>query len=184
MKLRNNFSTHYAGIIQVVVIMAATTSIILGLLMAVQFNIYQSYLQEIPELEQKLMAFEDNRNGLRAIEDNLPSSKELLKLKEQVGRYNNLLNFHGNSIDNLLERLENLLPNQVFLSSMVHYRITGEVKLVAESNQVEALTEFLKQLENAGYFGEVLLSRQSTDDDRSDYGFKYEISLFDKAVNS
>ena len=90
----------------------------------------------------------------------LPPPADVAALRARVAQLNRLSTRQGKSLPELLQRLENSLPDAAYL---VHlgYKANGEIQLVAESAGAEALTAFLVKLQQDAAFAEAMLTRQS-----------------------
>jgi Tfp pilus assembly protein PilN len=81
------------------------------------------------------------------------------------------------SVFSLLSDIEDLAPDQVWLSTILYRPRAAEVRLVAESESAEALTAFLLRLEKAARFSEVMLARQAHLGARERRTVQFEVRL-------
>jgi hypothetical protein len=115
---------------------------------------------ERSSLEERLAQIETRAREVTTPEA-LPPSADLAALRQRVTAINALTGSRGWPLPTLLARLEETLPAEVHLVSLQHKRKDGEVLIVAEATNAEALTGFLLKLEKEPHFGEVLLSKQA-----------------------
>lgn len=92
----------------------------------------------------------------------LPPRAELEAMARRVQALNALAGVRGPDLAELLVWLERRLPDDVQLVRLHHRAREGETQLVAEAFAAEPLAGFLRELEQAPRFAEVLLARQGT----------------------
>ena len=135
--------------------------------------------QRLPVLQKQLNALAARRAAL----DVEPASHtaELRSLQQRVALLNGLAEPNTGSPDEMLERVDSLLPDAVSLLSFRYHAPDGEAALVAESWSVQPLTKFLDRLERQPRFSEVLLTRES----RRETGagqplYRFELRIFER----
>lgn len=133
---------------------------------------------EVPVLEERLANYRSHEIQ-KPIE--LPPHDKLVVLRTRVRELNDLSNTNGPPLPLLLSRLENLIPDRVWLVSIQYRSRENDTKLVAEADHAELLTEFMEQLERSGYFSQVLLTRQSQRSEDKQRSIQFEIQLRGKS---
>lgn len=106
----------------------------------------------------------------------LPSTQELLHLRDRISAVNRISDAHGTALPQILLKLEKLLPPGVYLINLRHQRRQGITQWVAETENAETMSELLRSLERAGGFQEVLLTRQGQRTDKQQ-GVQFEVRL-------
>ncbi len=107
----------------------------------------------------------------------LPAQAELVRLRERVGRVNDLAGLQGWPLPVLLSRLESWLPDRAYLVQIHHRPAVGEVQMTVESDNAETLTALLVKLQKEPHFSEVLLTKQAQRDDRGGKRIQFELRL-------
>jgi hypothetical protein len=139
-----------------------------------------SVRNELPALRERFAKVESQprppvkTNGSAAT---LPPDDTLKSLRRRVAGVNTLLDHRGQPLFHQLVLLEQLLPANARLVSLSLQSETGTLTLVAESEQHEALAQFLQNLEGSGRFEEVLLIRQTQRSERSSALRQFEYRL-------
>ncbi|HXU92415.1 MAG TPA: PilN domain-containing protein [Gallionella sp.] len=130
--------------------------------------------EEIPMLEEQLARYRS-----RAVDapGELPPRDKLAALSVQVKALKGLTGPLGQTLPQLLARIEGIVPDRVWLVSLEYRVREGEAKLVAEADQAELLTEFMTGLEQSGFFSQVLLTRQARRMEGAQTSVQFEIQL-------
>ena len=131
---------------------------------------------EMPELRERLAQLVSRQQQAEA-RNKLPPAAELEAVKRRVAALNGLLPAQTHSVFSLLDDLEELVPDRVWLSAVLYRPRAAEVRIVAESESAEALTGFLLGLEKAARFSEVMLTRQAQQGARERRTVQFELRL-------
>ncbi len=115
---------------------------------------------EMPALRERLDHTRARLQELNAKTAAVPAA-DLTDVRQRVAAINALTGIRGWPAPLMLAKLEQLVPDSVYLVSFNHKLREGEVQLVAESTTAEALTQLLMRLEKERHFTEVMLVRQS-----------------------
>lgn len=129
---------------------------------------------ELPELEARLARYKSREILKPAV---LLSNDKLFELRTRVKNVNDLSNASVQTLPQLFTRLEKLMPDAVWLVTLQYRSHENEVRLVAESNLGEHLTEFMKKLESSGFYSQVLLTHQTQRTEGTQGGIQFEIQL-------
>ncbi len=174
MKITTNFATpagwmalYLAGACFLLAVMAVIASMVL-------FISARQFRAEMPVLEEQLARY---RNREIPVSSDLLSHDKLVALRAQVQALNGLSGTAGQALPMLLIHLEKLIPDGAWLVSLQYRSREGETKLVAEADRAERLTEFMKRLEQSGYFSQVLLTRQAQRQEGAQQAIQFEIQL-------
>lgn len=111
------------------------------------------------ELSERLVHWQTKRKEIST--PVLPPAASLHDMKRRVADINRLNDTRGASTLQLLQRLERLLPDTVYITQFTQRAHDGEIQLVAESSEATALTTFLLHLQNDPGFSQALLTRQA-----------------------
>ncbi len=147
-----------------------------GVAAVVSFALYISARQisaDVPELEERLARYISRE--IQQPTDLLPHDN-LVKLRDQVQKLNELTSTTGQTLPLLFSRLEKLIPDGVWLVTLHYQSRMNEATLVAEAHYAEQLTEFMGRLERSELFSQVLLTRQ-TQRAESGNAIQFEIQL-------
>lgn len=135
----------------------------------------------MPALRVQIKKLQKHRVELEKSKTQLPPYAKLIALRQRVSVINNIVASKGRSISDILAGLESALPKNAWLVSLHHKRNQGELKVVAAAIEVDALTEFLKRLENDPHFSQVLLTQQSHGTGKAKNTVQFEIRLVERA---
>jgi len=91
----------------------------------------------------------------------LPAPEDISRIKDQVDEVNALFPGYRGSLSVLLSKLEELLPDDIYLIHINYKPRLSEMQLVAEGDQLETLARFLHRLERDRSFDDVLLTKQT-----------------------
>lgn len=91
----------------------------------------------------------------------LPPPSTLFQLRTRVASINQVTGLGGEPLTDVLQKLENSLPDDIVLVSLRYQRRQREIVAVAETNRADNLSDVLQRLERNGLFREVRLVRQS-----------------------
>lgn len=178
MKFTTNFSRpsarmlpYLAGGLLLLSIVAVVVSITL-VVSARQISV------EIPLLEDRLARYFGRE--IQKPTDLLPQDK-LLDLRARVKGVNDLTSKSGQTLPLLFSRLEEIIPDGVWLVTLQFRSQENETKLVAEANHGDLLTEFMGKLERSGFFSQVLLTRQTQRSEGAQGAIQFEIQLRGKS---
>lgn len=178
MKITTNFSTpagRMAPYLAAVLLMLSA----LGVVTAVALYVSARQIAaEAPALEERLARYRSRE--IQKPADLLPFDK-LAVLRTRVRELNELTSSFGQPLPLLISRLEKLIPEGVRLVTLQYRSRENETRLVAEGNNVELLTDFMKQLERSGYFSQVLLTRQAQRAEIAQRAVQFEIQLRGKS---
>ena len=106
----------------------------------------------------------------------LPPLAAVSALRARVAQLNRLSTRQGQTLPELLQRLEKSLPDAAYLVHLA-YKTNGEIQLVAESAGAEALTAFLVKLQQDAAFAEAMLTRQSQRTTNGQRRIQFDIRL-------
>lgn len=134
----------------------------------------ETMIARLAELEQKKQTIK--------VSDNAPSPAALRTLSQRISMIKLLDVSKGWSTSRLLARLESLLPNYAYLTSVHHKRKVGEVVIIAEAKRVKDLTKFLKRLELEPHFEEILLAKQLRSSRSGSEYVQFEIRIKERAI--
>lgn len=134
---------------------------------------------EMPALRERLEQTRARLQELNAKNAPIPSA-ELSEVRQRVATINALAGIRGWPAPLMLAKLEQLVPDSVYLVSFNHKLREGEVQLIAESTTTEALTQLLMKLEKEPHFTEVMLVRQSQRG-RGDGAIQFELRLKERS---
>ena len=181
MKLDTNFSGNWAQLMPTLMLLAYVISGALISSFLWQYYLYQDISRDVPRLKDRVASLHRNLDSLKNSDNSLPQNEQLLSLKQTVQEYNQLFNYEGRSIEYVFNDIETIIPNEVYLRSMVYRRKTGELQLTASSQNEDALADFLRRLEKNENFSSVLLRSQSKEKKiGTDGSILYEIRFLDK----
>ena len=144
-----------------------------------QYFTYSHIEQERPKLSEKLDVMQGNLSKLRKNNKNLPDNAQLIHLKKRIQEYNGIFSYEGRSAVGVLNKIEAIMPAEVFLQSFIYRRNSGELQLIATSYDEDELTELLNKLERVDEFSNVLLKSQNKAKGGSKNLIEYEIRLLD-----
>ncbi|NIR30373.1 MAG: PilN domain-containing protein [Gammaproteobacteria bacterium] len=128
-------------------------------------------------LAERMAHLRARREALAPAQRTLPSAEDIAAVHREVSEVNALTDVRGRPAVAILASLERLLPEEAYLTRLRHRHQTGEVQLVAEAPEHEALTELLHRLENAPEFTEALLVRQARVRAEETSAVRFEIQL-------
>jgi len=114
---------------------------------------------ELSGLQEKLASMAQRTPAISAV--TLPSGKDLSELKRRVAAINSLTPYRGAPLTLVLSKLEELLPDSMWLASLHHRAREGDLMIVVEAGSAEQLTRFLQRLEQDPWFSGILLSKQT-----------------------
>lgn len=89
-----------------------------------------------------------------------PPAAAVSAMKARVAQLNRLAPRQGQTLPELLQRLERALPDAAYLVHL-SYKANGDIQLIAEATGAEALTAFLIKLQQDATYAEAMLTRQS-----------------------
>ena len=113
----------------------------------------------LPQLRQRLEHIAKAGDAV-ATPVQLPSAHELVQTRDRVAKINAAARTRGVPTSALLSELETLLPPEVWLTSIHHRAVEGEVLLVASAANAEPLSALLFKLERDPLFEKVMLLRE------------------------
>jgi hypothetical protein len=175
MKTTTNFASPLRDVVPVLAAGAWLLALIfLGL--TVWFVVDGRHLRmERIDLNQRSAELDEKVAALPA--EPLPAHAELVRLRERVGRVNDLSGLRGWPLPALLARLESWLPDRAYLVQIHHRPAVGEVQMTVESDSAETLTALLVKLQKEPHFSEVLLTKQAQRDGRGGKRIQFELRL-------
>lgn len=174
MKITTNFSTpagRMAPYLTGILLLLSSVAVVISIAL---YMYAQQIAAEVPVLEERLARYRNRE--IQKPADLLPNDK-LAVLRTRVRELNDLTKSTGQSLPLLLSRLEKLIPDGVWLVSLQYRSRENGVKLVAEANHAELLTDFMRKLERSGYFSQVLLTRQAQSSENVQRAIQFEIQL-------
>lgn len=176
MKIETNFVTPFHRL--AVPLAAASWGVVLALAVSLAWLAFDAFEKrgEIPELRERLAQLVSRQQQTEA-SNKLPPVAELQTVKQRVAALNGLLPAQTHSVFSLLDDLEALVPDRVWLSAVLYRPRAAEVQLVAESESAEALTGFLLRLEKTARFSEVMLTRQAQQGAHEQRTVQFELRL-------
>jgi Tfp pilus assembly protein PilN len=133
---------------------------------------------EIPLLEDRLARYQSRE--IQKSRDLLPYDK-LEDLLARIKGVNDLASKSGQTLPLLFSRLEEIIPEGVWLITLQFSSHENETKLVAEASQADLLTDFMGKLERSGFFSQVLLTRQTQRSEGTQGAIQFEIQLRGKS---
>lgn len=134
---------------------------------------------EQPRYQTQLRQLDEQIRAV-ARHEPIPPTMELEAMRRRVAALNALSGTRGWDTSQLLTWFESQLPNNVYISSLHHKPREGEILLIAESLDAEALTAFLLKLENEEAFSEVLLSKQGVRSNPGSSALQFEVRIQQK----
>mgnify|MGYP002279235591 CR=1 FL=1 len=108
---------------------------------------------------------------------NLPDTKKLGTLRDDIGKINMILAKHEYDANSALEALEKNAPKHVYLQRLKHDSETGKIIFRAIAKKNSNLTEFLKKLEQEKLFKHVSLLRKDNIKEAGKLYHRVEIEL-------
>ena len=90
----------------------------------------------------------------------LPSSDELKHISTKIEEINHTLHGHTGHFSSLLYHFEQIIPNQVFLTSLSYKQRSSELVVTASSSNAKKLAAFVHSLDVHPDISEVLYSKQ------------------------
>lgn len=109
--------------------------------------------------------------------DNAPSLQAFQQLQQRIAAINELAGRQGAGLSAMLSRMEQLLPEQAYVTTLVYKPAENEMLLTVEAPSAEQLTGLLQAAEKSRRFSEVLLTRQSQEQRRDQRFIQFEIRL-------
>ncbi|MGD8712714.1 MAG: PilN domain-containing protein [Thiohalophilus sp.] len=106
-----------------------------------------------------------------------PSLSEFRQLQQRIAAINELAGRQGAGLSVMLSRIEELLPDQAYVTSLSYKPADNELLLTIEAPGAEQLTGLLQAAEKSGRFSEVQLSRQSQEKRGNRRVIQFEIRL-------
>lgn len=176
MKLSTSFAPPVVRLVVPVTAGLWVTALILLAVAALLVQRGWAMRAEAPAMDERLAQIELQLKKLET-KESAPSPAELNTVKDRVAAINTLTGIRGWPAPMMLAKLEQLLPDPVYLVSLNHKLKDGEVHVLAESTNAEALTGFLKKLEKEPHFSEVMLVRQTQRGTRGDHAIQFEVRL-------
>ncbi|MFP4610484.1 MAG: PilN domain-containing protein [Thiohalophilus sp.] len=113
----------------------------------------------------------------RQAQGNAPSLAQFQSLQQRIIDINELAGRQGAGLSAMLSRMEQLLPDQAYVTSLVYRPADNELLLTVEAPSAEQLTGLLQAAEASRRFSEVLLTRQSQENRRGQRLIQFEIRL-------
>jgi hypothetical protein len=113
----------------------------------------------------------------RELLSDAPSLQEFHRLQQRIAGINELAGQQGAGLSVILSRLEQLLPDQAYLTNLVYKPADDEMLLTVEAPSAEQLTGLLQAAEKSRRFSEVLLTRQSQEKRHGQRFIQFEIRL-------
>lgn len=126
--------------------------------------------EEVAELQWKL-----DKN--KALLEGAPSLSEFRDLQQRIRVINELAGQQGAGLSSVLSRLEQLLPDQAYLTNFSYKPEKNEMLLTVEAPGADQLTSLLQAAEESQRFSEVLLTRQSQEKREGQRLIQFEIRL-------
>lgn len=108
---------------------------------------------------------------------NAPSLAEFQRLQQRIAAINELAGRQGAGLSAMLSRMEQLLPEQAYVTRLVYRPASNELLLTVEAPSAEQLTGLLQAAEASRRFSEVLLTRQSQENRHGQRLIQFEIRL-------
>lgn len=146
-----------------------------GISIVVMFVLLMYLLIRSSQVEQQLNQLESNNETLSEQYDQisrsevaLPDQSVMQELDRKVALVNNLGGIVGESTVTVLNEIEKSLPNNALITTLSHKAKLGEVDLTVKSTDTLSLTAFVHDLESSEHFNQVLIRRQSHDEQDSD----------------
>ena len=136
--------------------------------------------REAPALKLRLEQFNSQFQGVDAVA--LPPRDELMAVKQSIAAINKLSGAHNGSLLSVMSRLEAQLPHDIRLVELSYRRRTGEIQMTAEAVRSELVGKLLQDMERAGDYSEVLLVRQSSNQDNHSGRIQFEIQLKERPL--
>lgn len=174
MKITTNFSTpagRMAPYLTGMLLLLSAVAVVISIALYVSAR---KIAAEVPVLEERLAHYKNRE--IQKPADLLPNDK-LAMLRSRVRELNELTSMSGQPLPLLFSRLEKLVPDGVWLVTLQYRSRENEIKLVAEANRAELLTDFMNKLERSGYFSQVLLTRQAQRSENAQRAIQFEIQL-------
>lgn len=181
MKIQTNFSNIptppvvlISNLIWGITLLVVLVSIGLGI-SAYRFNQDTEALQDTKlKLDERLSAMgETTANPVT-------NTVEFQAFRKHVAAISKLGKNKGMNPSLIMAKLEQILPNSVYLLSFQYQGETGDVILTAESKRTASLALFLRQLELEPAFNEVLLLRQLQEGQGNQKRIRYSIKFTGK----
>lgn len=152
--------------------------VILVLLISVLFltsNIYKMNGELVKERKIKEVLEYEYTVVQRAAES-MPDYSTLKEIERKAGVIREISNTKGNTSVRVLGTIEKILQKNAVLTSFYHRSKVGEIDITIQANDTLALTAFVHELEESDDFKQVLITRQSHEEQESDT-FAYDIRI-------
>ncbi len=176
-RLETNFTPRIGGTIPWLIAIGVLVTIALSASVA-WMSIERARLEaKNGALTERIEHLRLRRETLAPARRALPDAEDIAALRREVREVNGLTGVRGRPTIAILASLERLLPEEAYLTSLHHRHGAGEVRLVAEAPEHEALTELLHRLESASEFAEALLVRQARVRTEEASAVRFEIQL-------
>lgn len=162
MKLNTNFTNPYGKLALFIGILLVGLSSFLiynSAVKLIQINLYKDQFTKIKEDTKKYRQHIAKLNMKRI---HKPTKVELDVLSSKIKKHTELVGSLRTSILSLMNKLEGLLPKTVYLTVLEHDTQSQQIKIVAISDDISGMSDFLTQLEKDNAFSSVLLKRQAT----------------------
>lgn len=151
-----NFALPIRALVKPLAICGWGLSLLLGLWLYDGWNQAETARESIEGSRNRLnrleKALDKQGPGIR-----LPSEEELKAGQEQIARLNQLHLVRGRSSDEILQKIAELLPKEVYLTSFEHDAKKGEVRINGVARTKADSSKLIALLEEGGGFAKVTL---------------------------
>lgn len=129
------------------------------------------------ELAGRQVQLQEKLAQQRREQGDAPSLAQFEQLQQRIAAINELSGRQGAGLSVLLSRMEQLLPDQAYLTNLIYRPAGNELLLTVEAPSAEELTGLLQAAEASQRFSEVLLTRQRQETRRGQRLIQFEIRL-------
>lgn len=108
--------------------------------------------------------------------ESIPNYSTLKEIERKVNVVKDIAGTKGDTAVKVLGEIEKILPKDAALSSFYHKSKIGEIDITVSANDTLSLTAFVHALEKSERFNQVLITRQSHQEQESDT-ISYDIRI-------
>ncbi|VAW80237.1 hypothetical protein MNBD_GAMMA12-41 [hydrothermal vent metagenome] len=177
MKLNTNFTNLYGKLTSFIGILLIGLSFFLIYISVVKLIQVNLYKDQVAEIKVDTKKYKQHIAKLSMKRIHKPTKAELDILSSQIKKHAELVNSLRSSILPLMNKLEGLLPKTVHLTVLEHDIQSQQIKIVAISDDISGMSDFLTQLEKDSAFSSVLLKRQATVQFNKIEKIEFELSI-------
>ncbi len=162
MKLTTNFTNPYGKMAPLMGMLLIGLSCFLIYISVVKLVQVEFYKKQFAKIEGDTKKYKQHIAKLNMRQIHKPTKVELNTLTAQIKKHAELVGELRSSILPLMNKLEGLLPKTVYLTVLEYDIQSQRIKIVAISDDISGMSDFLTQLEQDNAYSSVLMKRQAT----------------------